>query len=126
MDTRLPSRQAPRLALTHFVILMIIVIAIQGTYLGYVVGILSALERRFGLSSELSGLLLSLYDIGHTIAILAVGYFGSTGHLPRITGIGVILSAIAMFLLALPVWIYGPINHDAEVFMKHKVNTSPF
>ncbi|CAI4233068.1 unnamed protein product [Auanema sp. JU1783] len=119
LPLRLPERYH-RLSINHFVILMIIVVAIQGTYLGYVVGILTTLERRFGISSEKSGLLLSLYDIGHTVAILMIGYFGSKSHLPRLTGIGVIMSAVAMFILALPVALYGTVNHETEIFLKHK------
>ncbi|CAD6187532.1 unnamed protein product [Caenorhabditis auriculariae] len=109
-----------KVSITHFVVLMIIVIGIQGTYLGYFVGMLTTLERRFGFTSGKSGLLLSFYDIGHTIAILVVGYFGARSHLPRITGIGVLLSAFAMALLALPVVIYGTVDSASEQLLQQK------
>jgi predicted MFS family arabinose efflux permease len=47
-----------------FVVLMCIVIGIQGTYLGYIVGVQTSIERRFEMSSKDTGLLLSLYDVG--------------------------------------------------------------
>lgn len=70
---------------------------IQGTYLGYMVGVLTSLERRFELSSSKSGFLLSMYDIGNTLATVFVGYCGAKRHKPRWTAVGAILSALAMF-----------------------------
>lgn len=89
MNERVPlPGKKYKFTINKFVLLMVLVIAVQGTYLGYVVGMLTTLEKRFGFSSEKSGWLLSLYDIGHTAAILLIGYIGSHYHLPRITGIG--------------------------------------
>ncbi|CAI5454875.1 unnamed protein product [Caenorhabditis angaria] len=99
---------------------MVLVIGVQGTYLGYVVGMLTTLEKRFGFSSEKSGWLLSLYDIGHTAAILLIGYIGSHYHLPRITGIGVLLSAASMFMLACPVFLYGTADYTEEQLIQKK------
>ncbi|CAJ0574721.1 unnamed protein product, partial [Mesorhabditis spiculigera] len=105
---RQPGPRQPRSStgIHFFVALMIVVIAVQGTYLGYVVGILTTLERRFGFTSEKTGLLLSSYDLGHTIAILLAGYFGTKGHLPRITGAGVLLSGLSMLVLIFPAVIF--------------------
>ncbi|VDK57357.1 unnamed protein product [Gongylonema pulchrum] len=81
------------------------------------VGILTNLERRFGISSKKSGALLSFYDIGHTAAVILIGFIGSGKNLPRITATadniaGVILSAVSMFILALPVILFGPESFD--------------
>lgn len=81
-----------------FVAVMVAVITVQGTYLGYVVGVLTSIERRFEISSRKSGSLLSLYDIGHMLSVLFVGYFGSHGHKPRITAFG---------KLSIRIWQFG-------------------
>uniref|UniRef100_A0A1I7U0H2 Solute carrier organic anion transporter family member n=1 Tax=Caenorhabditis tropicalis TaxID=1561998 RepID=A0A1I7U0H2_9PELO len=117
--TPLPGKKY-KLSINMFVLLMVLVIAVQGTYLGYVVGMLTTLEKRFGFSSEKSGWLLSLYDIGHTMAILLIGYIGSHYHLPRITGIGVLLSSLSMFMLALPVLFYGTADYTQEQLLQKK------
>ncbi|XP_003375370.1 sodium-independent organic anion transporter family protein [Trichinella spiralis] len=93
-----------------FSFIMCAVIGVQGAYLGYVIGVLTNMERRFEISSFLSGLLLSMYDIGHMLSVLLVGYFFADCHKPRITAIGVLLSSFATFLMTLPNFLYGPIN----------------
>ncbi|KAL1236296.1 Solute carrier organic anion transporter family member 2A1 [Trichinella pseudospiralis] len=93
-----------------FSFIMCAVIGVQGAYLGYVIGVLTNVERRFEISSFLSGLLLSMYDIGHMLSVLLVGYFFADCHKPRITAIGVLLSSFATFLMTVPNFLYGPIN----------------
>uniref|UniRef100_A0A1I7VEZ7 Solute carrier organic anion transporter family member n=1 Tax=Loa loa TaxID=7209 RepID=A0A1I7VEZ7_LOALO len=104
------KRQSSRMKMAPsvkcFLVTMLFVIAIQGTYLAYVVGILTNLERRFGISSKKSGALLSFYDVGHTISVMLIGFLASDKHLPRITAIGVLLSAVSMFILALPMVLF--------------------
>ncbi|VDM21439.1 unnamed protein product [Wuchereria bancrofti] len=102
-----------------FLVTMLFVIAVQGTYLAYVVGILTNLERRFGISSKKSGSLLSFYDIGHTVSVVLIGFLANDKHLPRITATGVLLSAVSMFVLALPVVLFGAESSD-EVSLSHE------
>ncbi|VDN05235.1 unnamed protein product [Thelazia callipaeda] len=94
---------------------------LQGTYLAYVVGILTNLERRFGISSKQSGTLLSLYDIGHTISVVLIGFLANDKHLPRITALGVLFSAVSMFILALPMVLFGPKSYDEASLSRHKL-----
>ncbi|KAF8386206.1 hypothetical protein PRIPAC_75348 [Pristionchus pacificus] len=114
-------KQSWRPSLNVFIGLMLLVVAIQGCYLGYVVGMLTTLEKRFGISSSPSGALLSVYDVGHTLAILAVGYFGEKAHQPRITGIGIVLSSLSMFILALPALCFGTVPDDELHVDKYKM-----
>ncbi|KHN86982.1 Solute carrier organic anion transporter family member 2A1 [Toxocara canis] len=109
-----------RLTITIFLIVMLVVIGIQGTYLGYTVGILTNLERRFGISSKNSGTLLSIYDIGHTVAVVLVGFLANGRNLPRMTAIGVVLSAASMFFLALPAAIFGTVSTDLDSLNQHR------
>uniref|UniRef100_A0A8L7T352 Solute carrier organic anion transporter family member n=1 Tax=Brugia malayi TaxID=6279 RepID=A0A8L7T352_BRUMA len=102
-----------------FLVTMLFVIAVQGTYLAYVVGILTNLERRFGISSKKSGSLLSFYDIGHTVSVVLIGFLANDKHLPRITATGVLLSAVSMFVLALPMLLFGAESSD-EASLSHE------
>lgn len=104
-----------------FVLIMCIVIGVQGTYLGYIVGVQTSIERRFEISSYDIGLLLSMYDVGHTISVVLVGYFGAEGHKPRWTAIGALLSSVAMLGLTIPNFAYGPTSFE-ENFENHKQN----
>ncbi|CAG9540989.1 unnamed protein product [Cercopithifilaria johnstoni] len=103
-----------------FLVTMLFVIAVQGTYLAYVVGILTNLERRFGISSKKSGALLSFYDIGHTVSVVLIGFLANDKHLPRITAVGVIVSAASMFVLALPMVLFGTQSFDESSMSQHE------
>ncbi|VDP14777.1 unnamed protein product [Soboliphyme baturini] len=108
-------RSIQRLAdIRLFTFIMCLVIAVQGTYLGYAVGVLTNIEKRFEISSSMSGTLLSMYDIGHTTTVLFVGHFLAQRHKPRCTGVGVLLSGLAMFMLALPNFLFGPTSFDRQ------------
>lgn len=122
-----------------FVGLMCVVIGVQGAYLGYAVAALTSIERRFRLrpypthllaprtwaglrfeiSSSKSGLLLSLYDVGHTVAVVLVGHFGGHKHKPAWTGAGVLLSALAMLGLTLPNFIFGAASGFERELVQH-------
>lgn len=104
-----------------FLAVMLIVIAVQGTYLGYTVGILTNLERRFNISSRKSGTLLSIYDVGHTVSVILVGILANGRNIPRITAVGVLVSALSMFLLTLPVVIFGTISVDQDSLTNNRV-----
>lgn len=52
------------------------------------VAVLTNIERRFEIPSSKSGLLLSLYDIGHTCSVLLVGHFFSRSNKPKWTAAG--------------------------------------
>lgn len=95
-----------------FVALMCAIIAVQGAYLGYIVGVLTDIEKRFQLSSSRSGFILSMYDIGHTATVLFVGQLLANRHKPKWIGIGVIISALAMFSLTFPNWVFGSKNYQ--------------
>ncbi|GAA6082710.1 solute carrier organic anion transporter family member 2B1 isoform X2 [Tachysurus ichikawai] len=69
---------------------------------GYLKGSISTIERRYGLSSQKSGVLASFNEVGNTVLIVFVSFFGSRVHRPRCIGIGAILASMAAFLIALP------------------------
>uniref|UniRef100_H2Z038 Solute carrier organic anion transporter family member n=1 Tax=Ciona savignyi TaxID=51511 RepID=H2Z038_CIOSA len=63
---------------------------------------ISTLERRFGLSSSQSALVVVSYDVAFCILTAFVTYFGATANRPRLVGIGSAIFGIGAFVYALP------------------------
>ena len=73
----------------------------------YTTGVVRTLERRFGLSSSQSGLVLSSNDIMHVSVVLFVGYFGLRGNKPRLICVTTALAALGNLLMSLPHFVYS-------------------
>ncbi|NXS94360.1 SO2B1 protein, partial [Jacana jacana] len=82
---------------------------------GYLKSSISTIERRYGFSSQTSGLLASFNEVGNTLLIVFISYFGSRVHRPRFIGCGAILVSLAGFLMSLPHFITGPYEYDQSV-----------
>ncbi|NXM07990.1 SO2B1 protein, partial [Tyrannus savana] len=82
---------------------------------GYLKSSISTIERRYGLSSRTSGLLASFNEVGNTLLIVFISYFGSRVHRPRFIGAGAILVSLAGFLMSLPHFLTGPYEFDKSV-----------
>ncbi len=92
------------------------VTAVIGIYIGYLIGILTTLERRFEIPSSQSGALLSAYDIGHAIFVLLVGHYGAYLHQPKLIGIGSLVSGFGALGLASPHFIFGATSPNHKSF----------
>ncbi|NWR06516.1 SO2B1 protein, partial [Paradoxornis webbianus] len=82
---------------------------------GYLKSSISTIERRYGLSSQTSGLLASFNEVGNTLLIVFLSYLGSRVHRPRLIGCGALLVSLAGFLMALPHFLAGPYRYDQSV-----------
>ncbi|XP_051881646.1 solute carrier organic anion transporter family member 2B1 [Pristis pectinata] len=82
---------------------------------GYMKSIISTVEKRFGMTSQNSGMLSSLNEIGSTVFIVFISYFGSRVHRPRLIGCGGILVSVAAFTMSLPHFIMGRYVYDRTI-----------
>ncbi|XP_077596862.1 solute carrier organic anion transporter family member 2B1 isoform X2 [Stigmatopora nigra] len=78
---------------------------------GYMKSSISTIERRYGLSSQKSGLLAAFNEVGNTLLIVFVSFLGSRVHRPRVIGSGALLASLASLLMALPHFLSGPYRY---------------
>ncbi|XP_019636968.1 PREDICTED: solute carrier organic anion transporter family member 3A1-like [Branchiostoma belcheri] len=73
----------------------------------YVAGVLTTLEKRFGLQSQQLGLFSSAADVGSMLTVLFVTYYGGKPGVsrPKIIAVGTLLLAFAAALSGLPHFI---------------------
>ncbi|KAM7397482.1 hypothetical protein PAMA_005668 [Pampus argenteus] len=82
---------------------------------GYMKSSISTIERRYGFSSQKSGLLASFNEVGNTILIVFVSFLGSRVHRPRIIGGGALLACLASLLMALPHFLGGIYDYTDRI-----------
>ncbi|XP_026183940.1 solute carrier organic anion transporter family member 2B1 [Mastacembelus armatus] len=82
---------------------------------GYMKSSISTIERRYGLTSQKSGLLAAFNEVGNTVLIVFVSFFGSRVHRPRFIGGGAVLACLASLLMALPHFLNGPYDYTGRI-----------
>ncbi|KAM6984605.1 solute carrier organic anion transporter family member 2B1 [Aplochiton taeniatus] len=78
---------------------------------GYLKSSISTIERRYGFSSQKAGVLAAFNEVGNTILIVFVSFFGSRVHRPRFIGGGALLTSVAAMVMALPHFLSGPYEY---------------
>ncbi|XP_032143678.1 solute carrier organic anion transporter family member 1B3-like [Sapajus apella] len=85
---------------------------------------ITQIERRFGISSSLAGLIDGGFDIGNCLVILFVSYFGSKLHRPKIIGIGSFFTGIGSIFIALPHFFMGYYRYSKETNINSSENST--
>lgn len=84
---------------------------LQGAFGMYFVGVMSTIEKRFGFSSKLTGLIIIADNFSPIIFSSITGYYASHVHRPRLIALGMFIVVIACYMNALPFFIYGASYH---------------
>nr|XP_054750660.1 solute carrier organic anion transporter family member 4A1-like [Lytechinus pictus] len=78
---------------------------------GFTPSSITSIERRFLLSSQSTGILVSVYDFTNIIFVLFVVYVGGRGHKIRWVGVGCVLIGVSGILYALPHFTTPPYSY---------------
>lgn len=73
----------------------------------YYTAVITQIEKNFGLSSSWTGLIKNIDNIGNIAFSLLVSHFCRYANLPRLFAAATVLSSLAIFIFALPHFIYG-------------------
>ena len=73
----------------------------------YYIAVITQIERRFGLSSQMTGFIKNVDNIGFMLTVLAVSHLGRYGNRPLILVMASLLSGLSIFIFAVPHFIYG-------------------
>ncbi|XP_030602626.1 solute carrier organic anion transporter family member 2B1 [Archocentrus centrarchus] len=87
---------------------------------GYMKSSISTIERRYGLSSQKSGLLASFNEVGNTVLIIFVSFFGSRVHRPRYIGGGALLACLASLLMGITHFLSEPYDFTKTVISSNE------
>ncbi|KAH9526980.1 Solute carrier organic anion transporter member 5A1, variant 2 [Dermatophagoides farinae] len=86
-----------------FVFLCCILVTLQQALSsGYFNSVITTIEKRFDISSQMSGAIVSTFEIGNLATIIFVSYFGTHRHIPRWIGTGIVVTAIGSLIFSLP------------------------
>ncbi|XP_070838662.1 solute carrier organic anion transporter family member 2B1 [Chaetodon trifascialis] len=116
MGSRPPARrQSPFNNIKFFVFCHSLLQLAQLLVSGYMKSSISTIERRYGFSSQKSGLLASFNEVGNTVLIIFVSFLGSRVHRPRFIGGGALLACLASLLMAMPHFLSGQYKYTDHI-----------
>ena len=93
---------------------------------GFVNAVISSLERRFDLTSTMTGVIAGSYDIGSMVAVIPITYFGGLAgsSKPKYISTGLVVMGLGSFLFCLPHFIAGPYLSPDTVVVNTTSTTS--
>uniref|UniRef100_A0A3Q3B933 Solute carrier organic anion transporter family member n=1 Tax=Kryptolebias marmoratus TaxID=37003 RepID=A0A3Q3B933_KRYMA len=90
---------------------------------GYMKSSIATIERRYGLSSQMSGIIASFNEVGNTALIVFISFFGSRVHRPRYIGGGALLACLASLLMAMPHFLSEPYKYTSQPSSSGDIST---
>ncbi|KAM8900449.1 solute carrier organic anion transporter family member 2B1 isoform 3-T4 [Spinachia spinachia] len=109
------QRRSPFHSIKFFVFCHSLLQLAQLLVSGYMKSSISTIERRYGFSSQKSGLLAAFNEVGNTVLIVFVSFLGSRVHRPRFIGGGALLACLASLLMALPHFLGGAYDYTDRI-----------
>ena len=84
-----------------FVLLCCILVTLnQALSSGYFNSVITTIEKRFDISSRMTGLIVSTFEIGNLVTVIFVSYFGTQRHIPQWIGKGIVVTAVGSLVFA--------------------------
>ena len=84
----------------------------SGLHLIYYTAVITQIEKRFGLTSSITGFLKNADNIGFFLTIIIVSHFCRHSNKPRLFAIATVLNAFSVLIFAVPHFIYGGGGQD--------------
>ncbi|XP_070599078.1 solute carrier organic anion transporter family member 4C1 [Erythrolamprus reginae] len=75
---------------------------------------ISTIEKRYDLSSSLTGIISAGYDISFSVLCLFISFYGESGHKPRWLALSSFLIALGALVFALPHFTTGPYTYGEK------------
>jgi len=93
----------------------------------YYSSVIGSIEKEFGLPSSVSGLIKNVDNIGFMATVLIFSHFCRDANKPKLFGIVTVCSSAAIFLFAVPHFIWGHVGRDVKeaVFSNMSAITKP-
>lgn len=77
----------------------------------YYTAVISEIEKHFGMPSSLTGFIKNVDNIGNMATVLIFSHFCRYSNKPRLFSAATVFSSFAIFLFAMPYFIYGGVNY---------------
>lgn len=87
--------------------------------------VITTIEKRFDISSRMSGAIVSTFELGNLATIIFVSYFGTHRHIPRWIATGIVVTAIGSLIFSVPHFmsLSGPSDVNKNSSNPHMDNT---
>ena len=79
----------------------------QMAFVVYYIAVVRTIERRYGLTSTRTGVIMAVNDVIHISVVIFIGYLGRKGHKPIYIAVTSIFLPIASLLYASPYFLFG-------------------
>ncbi|ELU08003.1 hypothetical protein CAPTEDRAFT_187732 [Capitella teleta] len=111
--TEEPSKKRCCFGIVGFVINLGMLNVLLMTMNVYNMAVVRTLEKRFSLTSTQTGIVWSMNDVTHICLVLLAGYFGRSGHKPKIISATMAFAAVGTFLMMSPYFLF-PLDIETE------------
>nr|XP_020666995.1 solute carrier organic anion transporter family member 1C1-like [Pogona vitticeps] len=79
----------------------------------YMKSMITQIERRFEISSSVTGLIDGSFELGNLLVMILVSYLGPKIHRPKVIGIGCFIMSVGAFVSVVPHFIMGRYNYKS-------------